>query len=141
MEFMFTMFLLFFAALTSLLTYLFIPRLPVVALASGAAVVLTAVVWWHWTQFSEEYRLSTWQEGLRNYASYALVLLVILLSYGFYAFAWNGEVVQSYIQSARNSVRNAGRKATTQLSRSISSTSNAFLGETIPMNVENVPAM
>lgn len=86
MDSILTTFLLFLAALTALLTYIIIPRVPVVALVSVASVGLAAGVWWHWTQFGVEYRMSTWQEQLRNYASYAMLLVVILLSYGFYVF-------------------------------------------------------
>ena len=141
MESVFTLFLLMIAILTIILTYLTIPRLPVVALVSGAAVVLAVAVWWHWVQFSVEYRLSTWQEGLRNYASYALLLVVIVLSYGFYVFAWDGDTVKEYIQVARNSVRNAGRKATSQATRVLSSASNTFLGETEPEIKEAPPIL
>ena len=90
MDSVITTFLLFIAAIVALLSYLIIPRVPVVALVSGAAITLAAGVWWHWTQFSVDYRLSTWQEQLRNYGSFIMVLLVILLSYGFYAVGFTG---------------------------------------------------
>lgn len=90
MDSVITTFLLFIAAIVALLSYLIIPRVPVVALVSGAAIALAAGVWWHWTQFSVDYRLSTWQEQLRNYGSFIMVLLVILLSYGFYAVGFTG---------------------------------------------------
>ena len=90
MDSVITTFLLFIAAIVALLSDLIIPRVPVVALVSGAAITLAAGVWWHWTQFSVDYRLSTWQEQLRNYGSFIMVLLVILLSYGFYAVGFTG---------------------------------------------------
>jgi hypothetical protein len=37
-----------------------------------------------------DYRLSTWQEQLRNYGSIVMVLVVILLSYGVYAVGFSG---------------------------------------------------
>jgi len=118
MESIFTLFLLFIAVLTALLVYMVIPYVPVVVLTIVAAVALAVFLWWHWTQFSVEYRLSTWQETLRNYSSYAILLLVFMMSYGFYVFVWvsNGGSVQAAFNSAREQL-SAG------LSRGISSTS------------------
>jgi DNA-binding transcriptional regulator of glucitol operon len=36
-----------------------VPYVPIVALISAATIALAAGVWWHWTQFSTEYRMST----------------------------------------------------------------------------------
>lgn len=132
MESIFTTFLLFLAALTALLTYLIVPYIPAVTLAMVAAVALAAGLWWHWTQFSIDYRLSTWQEQLRGYASYAILLVVILLSYGFYVFAWQGGDLQAWAIQAQESVRNVGRKASTNLlggtTRALSTASNTLFG-------------
>ena len=125
MESLLTAFLLFLAALTALLTYMFVPKLPVIALSTAAAVVLAIGIWWHWTQFAIDYRLSTWQENLRNYASYVMVLVVILLSYAFYVFSWNGGTLQGLASQAASSVRDAGRKATARLASSVSRAANA----------------
>jgi len=137
MESLLSAFLLFLAALTALLTYMYVPKMSVTALATAAAVVLALGIWWHWTQFSIDYRMSTWQESLRNYASYVIVLVVILLSYGFYVFSWNGGTLQGLAQSATASVREAGRKATARLASSVSraaSTANETLfAEVTPM--------
>jgi hypothetical protein len=109
METLFTTFLLFLAAIVALLTYLIVPTMPAVVLMSAAAIGLAAGVWWHWTQFAIDYRTSTWQEQLRNYASYALLLVVILLSYAFYVFAWSGSSLQSL--ALPTVFRNIGQKA------------------------------
>jgi hypothetical protein len=133
MDSLLSIFLLFIAAMTALLTYMFIPHVPVVALTSASAIALAAGVWWHWTQFSIDYRTSTWQEQLRNYASYAMVLLVILLSYGFYVFAYSGSTLEQYAASAQTAIREAGRKATSQIiggtTRALSATSTALFSE------------
>ena len=133
MDSLLSIFLLFIAAITALLTYMIVPFVPVVTLVSAAAIALAAGVWWHWTQFSVDYRTSTWQEQLRNYASYAMLLVVILLSYGFYVFAWSGSSLQDYASRAGSAVRNAGRKATSQIiggtTRALSATSDAIFSE------------
>ena len=133
MDSLLSIFLLFIAGITALLTYMVVPFLPVVTLVTAAAIALAAGVWWHWTQFSVDYRTSTWQEQLRNYASYAMLLVVILLSYGFYVFAWSGSSIQDYAARAGSAVRNAGRKATSQIvggtTRALSSASDTLFSE------------
>lgn len=123
MDSLLTAFLLFIAAISALLTYLIVPRLPVVALSGAAAVALAVGVWYHWTQFSVEYRTSTWQEQLRNYASYAMVLTVVLVSYAAYVLGWGG--VSDYASRAATAVRNVGTQAQNLVSRSSSSNRNA----------------
>ena len=140
MESLLSAFLLFLAALTALLTYMFVPKMSITALYIGAVVALAIGIWWHWTQFSIDYRMSTWQETLRNYASYVIVLVVILLSYGFYVFSWNGGTLQGLAQSATASVREAGRKATARLASSVgraaSAANETLFAEVTPMNGE-----
>ena len=137
MENLLSVFLLFIAAITALLTYMIVPFIPVVTLTSAAAIALAAGVWWHWQQFAVDYRTSTWQEQLRNYASYALLLVVILLSYGFYVFAYSGSTLQEYASLAQSSLRDAGRKVTTQLvgsaTRALTATQSALLSEASPV--------
>jgi hypothetical protein len=123
MESLLNLFLLFVAATTAMITYLLMPHIPVVVLTTAAAIVLAAGLWWHWTQFAVDYRTSTWQEQLRNFASYAIVLVVILVSYGFYIFAWKGESVaqtQSSILSSVSQVTRTLSSATASASASVS---------------------
>ena len=103
--------LLFFGYVVGQITFFAVPYLPIAVLTGASAVALAAVLLWHWTQFSVEYRLSTWQEGLRNYASYFLVFLVILLSYGYYVFSRNGGSVAAVAQQAQSASRNALNKS------------------------------
>ena len=136
MDSLLSLFLLFIAAITALLTYMIVPFMPVSVLTSAAAIVLAAGVWWHWTQFSVDYRTSTWQEQLRNYASYALLAVVLLLSYAFYVFAYSGSSLQQYAAQATEAARNAGRKASAQIlgsvSRAASATQSALFSEAVP---------
>jgi hypothetical protein len=135
MESLFTTFLVFLAAITAMISYLVIPYIPVVVLMTAAAVALAGGIWWHWTQFGVDYRTSTWQEQLRNYASYVMLLVVILLSYAFYVFVWSGSSLQDYATRARN----VGRKATTQIaestSRGFSAVTNALFSPSSPSPV------
>ena len=139
MDSIFTVFLLFIMALTALLSYLLMPSMSITALVTVAAIALAAGVWWHWTQFGIEYRLSTWQENLRNYASYAILLVVLLLSYAFYVFAWSGGSLQEYATRATSAIREAGRKASSQIiggtTRTVSAMSNTLFSNVTPGNI------
>jgi len=129
MENLLNTFLLFIAAIVALLSYLLIPKVPVTALMTAAAILLAAGVWWHATQFGVDYRTSTWQEQLRNYASYALLLVVFLLSYAFYVFGWQGsslsEAATRAYSNARNAVGRAASRAANTASRGLSAASSA----------------
>jgi len=105
MEDLASFFMLFVVAIVGLLTYVVIPFTPTSALMLLAAAGLAGGIWWHWTQFSTDYRTSTWQEQLRNYASYVMVAVVIAASYTFYVFGWGG--VSSYVTDTVESVRDA----------------------------------
>jgi hypothetical protein len=132
MESLLNLFLLFVAATTAMITYLLMPHIPVVVLTTAAAIVLAAGLWWHWTQFSVDYRTSTWQEQLRNFATYAIVLVVILVSYGFYIFAWKGESVASTQNSILSSVSQATR-ALSSATASASASVSALFSEPAPV--------
>ena len=120
MQSILTPFLLFLAAIVALLVYMFIPTIPNIALTTGAAILLAAGIWWHWTQFGVEYRTSTWQEQLRNYSSYVMVFVVILASYGFYVFAWQSDgALKETAVRATNAARNASRQLATALTTNI----------------------
>jgi hypothetical protein len=105
MDSIFTLFLLFIAAIVGLLTYLTIYNWDASMLMSASAIALVIGAWWHWTQFAIDYRTSTWQEQLRSYASYVIVFVVILLSYAFYVFGWSGSGIQEYAARAQQAVR------------------------------------
>jgi hypothetical protein len=126
MQSVLTTFLLFLAAIVALLTYLIVPSMSIMTLTTAAAVALAIGVWWHWTQFGVDYRTATWPEQLRSYASYVIVLVVILLSYGFYVFAWSGSSLQDLASSAGSAARNAGRAATQQIASTATRASNTL---------------
>jgi len=129
MQSILTTFLLFLAAIVALLTYLVVPTMSIMTLTITAAVALAVGVWWHWTQFGVDYRTATWPEQLRSYASYVIVLVVILLSYGFYVFAWKGGALEDIAARASEAVRNVGRTNTQKVASSNSRASNALFSE------------
>jgi hypothetical protein len=86
-----------------------------------------------------EPRLGDWF-AIASGLSYALLLVVILLSYFFYVFGWKDSSFSEMATRAQSAVRNAGRRATTQLlsgaSRAVSGVSSALLSE----SSESAPA-
>jgi len=108
--------LLVIAVLTAGLSYILLPRVPAAALVLCAAVALVVGVWWHWTQFSEEYRQSTWQYQLRNYAGFAMVLTVLVCAFGFYAMMAKDTAIQRAASNSQNALLSVGASALNSLS-------------------------
>jgi len=129
---------IFLAYVVGQLTFFLVPSFPVSILAASSAVALVAILYWHWTQFSVEYRMSTWQEGLRNYASYFLIFIVILLSYGFYVFSANGGSVSEVLQKAQTTVRNVSRNTLNRSSRALNSVSESLNPSEPSKNVSTI---
>lgn len=129
MDSLFTTFLLFLAAIVAILTYMLIPMVSATAIVMTAAIALAVGVWWHWTQFAVDYRTATWPEQLRSYASYIVVLIVILVSYGVYAFASGGGSIQDVATKTTSAVRNAGKSATNATARTLSEASNTLFSQ------------
>ena len=120
-------FMLFVAAIVALLTYAIVQFTPMAVLVLVASVGLVAGLWWHWTQFSVDYRTSTWQEQLRNYASYVMVAVVILASYTFYVFGWGG------VSRAVETVRNASANVMTNVGAATNTTGSALMAAVAPL--------
>ena len=134
MDSLFSIFLLLVAAIVALLTSMYVQSIPVIALTAASAIALAAGVWWHWTQFASDYATSTWQQQLRNYASYVMVLVVILLSYGFYVFAYSGSSLQSYASAAANSIRNTAYTVSSTIASGTSKVATNLVSENVAAN-------
>lgn len=80
--------------IVSLLVTAFIaPRITPFVGAILAIVFLTYGVYDHYKMFADEYRLSTWHEGLRLYAPAVMILAMILfIIFGMLAFFTSGTV-------------------------------------------------
>lgn len=71
--------------LALLFVYYYMPAMAVPLMITAAMVVGVFAAYAHWKQFGvSEYERATWIYNLRKYASYVLILLVILGAYGFY---------------------------------------------------------
>ena len=129
MDSLLSILLLLVAAIVAMLTYMYVQAIPVIALTSASAIALAAGVWWHWTQFSGDYTTSTWQQILRNYASYVMVLVVLLLSYGFYVMASSGSTLQIYVSSTANTIRNTAYTVSSTIASGTSKVATNLVSE------------
>jgi predicted PurR-regulated permease PerM len=129
MEGLVNTFLLLLMVLVGLLAFMLIPQIPVSVLTIVASILLAAGVWWHYTQFAVDYRMSTWQEQLRNYASYTILLVVILLSYAFYVFGWSSGGGSTNIAKAVTKAQNSVVSQISNITRNLSANSPNFFVE------------
>lgn len=83
-------FTLWVVALTSIVTVVvlipLVPVLPANLIMIICIIALIAGIYLHMNRFGTEYRMSTWQNNLQFYGSITLLVLVIILSLGFYFF-------------------------------------------------------
>jgi hypothetical protein len=70
--------------LLTALAFLFASKMAPVILLITSTVLLILSYSMHRSQFQSDYRNSTWQEGLRPFAPYVLVGIVIMLGAGYY---------------------------------------------------------
>jgi hypothetical protein len=79
--------------LAAAVVFFVFPSVGPATLAIVSALLLTLGVYQHWTQFGNEYRLSTWWLGLIAYAPYVMVggLLVAIAIYLLYLLPANSQ--------------------------------------------------
>lgn len=67
-----------------LIAFLVVPRMAPTILAITAIVLLSLGLYHHYKLFSMEYRLSTWQEGLKFWAGPIMIGLLVLTIIGYF---------------------------------------------------------
>lgn len=104
------------------------PKMTPMIAAILSALFLTYGVYDHYRMFADEYRLSTWHEGLRIYAPAIMILAIILfVIYGIMAFFTSGSVpVPSMPEIALPSTNTATDAVMTSLNNAMNSVTNTF---------------
>jgi hypothetical protein len=112
-------FTLWVVALTGIVTVVIliplVPVLPANLIMMICIFALIAGVYLHINRFGWEYRMSTWQNNLQFYGSITLLVLVIILSLGFYYFNTDPQIraaAQQMYDRASNSVSSGTRGLT-----------------------------
>ena len=91
MEFFIPGLFLFLVAI--IVSFLIAPRVTPLIAAVLSIVFLTLGVYEHYKMFASEYRLSTWQDGLKIYAPAIMIgAILIFIIYGIFAFFTKGSV-------------------------------------------------
>lgn len=84
---------LFIFLIAVLVSFFLVPKATPMTAAILAIAFLTYGVYDHYQLFASEYKLSTWQEGLKIYAPFIMVGVIIMYSiYGMIAFFTGGAV-------------------------------------------------
>jgi predicted PurR-regulated permease PerM len=84
---------LFIFLIAVLVSFFLVPKATPMTAAILAIAFLTYGVYDHYELFASEYKLSTWQEGLKIYAPFIMVGVIIMYSiYGMVAFFTGGAV-------------------------------------------------
>lgn len=140
MEFFLSGVLLFLVAIT--LVYLIAPNITPFVTAILAIIFLTFGVYSHYKIFTSEYRLSTWQDGLKIYAPAIMIIAIILfIIYSMVSLFTNIHVpipampkielpntdsLTNYTMNAYNNVANSFSNAKNSLTSSLSNASNSL---------------
>jgi len=116
--------------LAAFFSFLVLPRMGTVVLASVSIIALLIAAYHHYYMFSSEYRLSTWQDGLAAYAPWVIVILAIFFIIG--AIQWifgkspNSTVYVTPIDKMSNTLSNsfAGLPSASSATNSLTSSIN-----------------
>jgi len=109
--------------ISAIFVFMVLPRMGTVILAVVCAVALVGVLIHHYSMFSSEYRLSTWQNGLAAYAPLVLLALAILIIIAVAVSLFTGIPVSAAIQAPIETIQ-SGITASIQAMPSASSATN-----------------
>jgi predicted PurR-regulated permease PerM len=126
MEFFIPSLLLFLVSIG--ITFTIAPRFTPLVVAILSIGFLTLGVYQHYKMFASEYRLSTWQQGLKVYAPALMIgAIIIFIIYAILAFFTKGAVP---IPSIPNITGPSENSATNQVMESLNKIGNAFTNTT-----------
>jgi len=118
-----------------IISALVVPNLSPIIIAVLAVIFLTGGVYSHYRMFNYEYRLSTWQDGLKIYAPAVMIFVIILFTmYGIVAL-FTGvnvpvpnmpEFEMPAANTITNSVMNAYNAASNVVENATESISNTY---------------
>lgn len=114
------------------ITFVVVPKATPMMVSILSLIFLTYGVYHHRTLFASEYRLSTWQEGLKIYAPAVIILSVILfILYGILAFFTSGKVPVPALPNVSipntNSLTESLTNTMESIGNSISNTTNSVM--------------
>ena len=129
--------------ISAIFVFMVIPRMGTVILAIVCAVALVGVLIHHYSMFSSEYRLSTWQNGLVAYTPIIMIALAILIVIAVAVSLFTGKSVTETIQSPIQTIQ-SGIAASIQTMPSAASATNpvtSALNTAIKNNKSLIPTL
>ena len=113
-------------------SFVLIPRFTPLIIAILSIVFLTKGVYDHYMMFASEYRLSTWQDGLKIYAPAIMIGAIILfIIYAILAFFTRGSVpipsIPNITGANETSITNQVVKSLNNVADSLTNTSNDII--------------
>lgn len=129
--------------ISAIFVFMVLPRIGPVVLAVVCALALTAVLMHHYSMFSSEYRLSTWQNGLASYAPFLLIGVSILIVIGVIISLFTGDSVSETIQAPIQTIQ-SGITASLSAMPSASTATNpvtSALNSAIKNNKSLIPTL
>lgn len=109
--------------ISALFVFMVLPRMGTIVLAVICAVTLVGVLIHHYSMFASEYRLSTWQNGLADYAPLIMLAFAILIVIAVALSLFSGKSVTEIIQAPIETIQ-SGIAASIQAMPSASSATN-----------------
>jgi len=119
---------LFIFLIATCVTFFLVPKATPMTAAILAIAFLTYGVYDHYQLFASEYKLSTWQEGLKIYAPFIMVGVIIMYSiYGMIAFFTGGSVpVPSLPEIPKMNNVPSFNQVSTQMSNTFNNVANSI---------------
>jgi hypothetical protein len=122
--------------IAGLIVFLVLPRLGAPILAVLSIVLLVYGVYNHYSLFSSEWRYSTWQERLKEYAPFLIVGALVLAVLGYMGFlfgtrganalpATNAPAADAQVVEAVNNAGNTALNAAVNVTNTLGLTNNA----------------
>jgi hypothetical protein len=85
--------------ISAIFIFMVLPRMGTIVLAVVCALALSGVLIHHYSMFSSEYRLSTWQNSVGSYAPFLLIGVSILIVMGVIVSLFTGNSVSETMQA------------------------------------------
>ena len=129
--------------ISAIFIFMVLPRIGPVVLAVVCALALSGVLIHHYSMFSSEYRLSTWQNGLASYAPFLLIGVSILIVIGVIVSLFTGNSVSETIQAPIQTIQ-SGITASLNAMPSASTATNpvtSALNSAIKNNKSLIPTL
>ena len=116
-------------------SFLIAPKTTPLIASILSIVFLVYGVYDHYTMFASEYRLSTWQEGVKIYAPAIMIIAIILfVTYGILSFFTSGQVP---VPSIPNITLPTTNTVTESIVNSISNVANNISNNMLSLNGDN----